>query len=147
MSCKLNSKPFGIARSPADWARMTSSFSFILLLLCALWVAIYVEDCNGIEPKETELYALNALRGLAKTIGLVSPPGKKAGPTFSSLLLGEKLIAGETTHTRRIIGQKGKRTNTGTWTDTETKCIIVRKCIRDMRSNWLRPIATFWAVR
>ena len=91
MHCRLNTQPFGSARAPANWARMINAFSFIMLHLFALWIAIYVDDCYNIEPDGTAQSALGALNGLAKVPGLALAPDKQAGPTITALLLGANI--------------------------------------------------------
>ena len=91
MRCRLNTQPFGSARAPANWARMTNAFSFILLHLFTLWIAIYVGDCYTIEPDGTAQSALDTLNGLAKVLGLALAPDKQAGPTITALLLGANI--------------------------------------------------------
>ena len=63
MYCKLNTQPFGSARAPENWARMTNAFAFILLRFLLLWIAIYVDDCYAIEPEDTALSALHTPYG------------------------------------------------------------------------------------
>ena len=91
MHCRLNTQPFGSSRAPANWARMTNAFAFILLRLFTLWIAIYVDDCYTIEPDSTAESALFVLNGLAKLLGLVLAPDKQVGPTISALLLGANI--------------------------------------------------------
>ena len=91
MHCRLNTQPFGSARAPANWARMTNAFGFLLMRLFALWVAIYVDDCYTIEPDGTAQSALDTLNGLAKILGLVLEPDKQVGPTITALLLGANI--------------------------------------------------------
>ena len=95
MYCKLNTQPFGSARAPANWARMTNAYAFILPMLFTLWIAIYVDDFFTIEPEGTAPSALNTLKGISNLPGLVLSPQKQVGPTLSALLLGTSISLGK----------------------------------------------------
>ena len=89
----LRTQPFGSARTPANWGRVTHFAQFVLERMFRTCVFIYVDDVFAVEPRATVASARNAFRGLTNLLGF-ELADKGQGPAAPIRLLGADVTLG-----------------------------------------------------
>ena len=91
MTAKLRTQPFGSARAPANWRRVTNFVKWLLSLLFRINLCVYVDDCFIVECAATIQSAYDSIHSVCALLGLVLEPSKSTPPTDCIQLLGASI--------------------------------------------------------
>ena len=87
VTTKLRTQPFGSARAPANWCRVTNFVKWHLALLFRINLSVYVDDCFVVEPAATIQSAFDTILSVCALLGLKLEPTKASPPNNQILLL------------------------------------------------------------
>ena len=132
MTAKLKVQPFGSARAPANWCRVTNFPKWLSQLLFRINLCVYVDDCCIVECAETIQSAYDSILSVCSLLGFVLEPNKAVAPTDSILLLGASITIGWGHISARIPVRKQNE-----WAD-ELKKILERNTLTPAQSAKIR---------
>ena len=84
----LRTQPFGSARAPANWGRVTKFIQFLMERLFFAVIFIFVDDVFAVEPLQTISSAHKAFTTLCNLLGFELSAAKAQGPAAAIHLLG-----------------------------------------------------------
>lgn len=77
-AAKLRTQPFGAARSPANWGRVTQCARWALSQIFGIDLYAYVDDCFCLEPFDTAESAFRVVKRFNELFGSPSKKGRRA---------------------------------------------------------------------
>ena len=87
----LRTQPFGSARAPANWGRVTALLKWILAEFFGISLPIFVDDCFLVETAETVKGAFECVTKVIQLLGFDLDPEKAAVPSKTIKLLGASI--------------------------------------------------------
>ena len=87
----LRTQPFGSARAPANWGRVTKFIQHVLKKLFGVTVFVYVDDVFAVEPMITCGSAHEVFTAACELLGFELSTGKSQPPSAAIYLLGAEL--------------------------------------------------------